>query len=161
MWLDVDRVGWSLAADSAGTQRADVVADLFQCCGERCELAWVEVLDEVFLDAPVVHVSRILQCLASLGCDQDLDHAPVLWGPLAADEAFGFHAVDHSGQAALAGQDAIGEFGHAQPVGCVFEVNERVIPDERELAFALQFAIEDVDQRPCRFEKDAPLRELL
>jgi hypothetical protein len=46
-----DPGGWPLAADSAGAQWADVVADLFQCCGECCELACVEVLKEVFLDA--------------------------------------------------------------------------------------------------------------
>ena len=47
------------------------------------------------------------------------------------------------------------------PSVAFFEVDERVIPDERELAFALQFGVEDVDQRPRRFEKDAPVRELL
>ena len=148
------------AADSSGAQRADVVADLLQRCCERGELAWVQVLHEVLLDAAMVHGPRVPERLASRWRDQDLDHAPILWWSLATDEAVGFHAVDHAGQAALAGQDAIGELGHAQPVGRVLEVDERVIPDQREVALALQLGIEDVDQRARRFDEDAPMREL-
>jgi hypothetical protein len=99
--LEVDPVGWSLAADSAGTQRPDMVADLFQCGRERGELGWGEVLDEVFLDAAVVHVSCVLERVASGRCDEHLDHPSVLWGPLAAYEAVGFHAVDHTDLALL------------------------------------------------------------
>lgn len=136
-------------------------ADLLQGACERGELALTQVLDVVFLDPAVVHGARVLQCLVALWRYEDLDHAPVLRGPLAADEAGGFHAVDHAGQAALAGQDAIGELGHAQSVGRVLEVDERVIPDERELPFALQLGVENVDERPCRFDEHAPVSQLL
>jgi hypothetical protein len=148
-----------LAADSSGAQRADVVADLLQRRRERRELARVQVLQEVLLDAAMVHGPRISERLVSCWRDQDLDHAPILWWSLTKDEAVGFHAVDHPGEAALTGQDAIGELGHAQPVGCVLEMNERVVPDQRDAAFGLQLGIEDVDQGERAFNENAPVRE--
>ena len=60
-WSRVDGLaGWCLAADAAGAQWADVVADLFHCSGERGELSSIEVLDEVFLNPAVVHGARVL-----------------------------------------------------------------------------------------------------
>jgi hypothetical protein len=49
-----------LAADAAGSEGPHVVTHLFECVGQRRELALVEVLNKVFLDAAAVHGSRRL-----------------------------------------------------------------------------------------------------
>ena len=58
-------------------------------------------------------------------------------GADAADEAGPFHPVDDAGEAALAVEDPRGDLVHAQPFGRVFEVDEDVVPADREAGVAL------------------------
>lgn len=63
-------------------------------------------------------------------------------GPDAADESGLFHSVDDAGEAALAGQDPLGELVHADAVGRFLEVDEHVVPADRDADVAFQFGVE-------------------
>jgi hypothetical protein len=138
-----------------------MVAHLRERMRERCEVALVEVLHEVLLDAAAVDDARGVQRFDPLGGDQDLDDAPVARRSLAPHEPGFLHPVDHAGQAALARQDAAGELGHPQPAFGVFELDEYVVPAQRHVAFGPQLGVEDVDQREGALKEDAPGDELL
>ena len=114
-----------------------MVADVFEYVCERGEFTPVQVLDEVFLDAAPVYGSGCAQSLESCGGDQDFDDAAVVGWALAPYEPCLLHAVDHPGQPALTEQDPPRELVHAQAVFCLFEVDERVVPTERDPALGV------------------------
>ena len=77
-------------------------------------------------------------------------------GADAADEAGLFHPVDDAGEAALAVEDPLGELVHAQTVGCLLEVDEDVVPAQREPCVALELGIEHVVECERALEVEAP-----
>jgi hypothetical protein len=131
-----------------------VIADLLERVRERCEVALVEVLHEVLVDAAVVHEARGVQRLDAVGGDEDQDDAPVGRRSLAPHEPGLLHAVDDTGQAALARQDPAGELVHRQPGFGVFEFDEHVVPAQRDAALGPQFGVEDVDQRERALQEE-------
>jgi hypothetical protein len=88
--------------------------------------------------------------------EDDEDRAAVVLGANAADEAGLCESVDDAGEAALAVEDPFGELVHAQAVGCLLEVDEGVIRAHRHAGVALEFGVEDVLERECALEVEAP-----
>ena len=103
-----------------------------------------------------VAATRPLHRLAALIGEDDEDRAAVVLGADAADEAGLFHSIDDAGEAALAVEDLLGELVHAQPVGCLLEVDEDVVPAHRQAGVALELAVEHVAERECALEVEAP-----
>ena len=94
--------------------------------------------------------------VAALVGEDDEDRAAVVLGADAADEAGLFHSVDDAGEAALAVEDPLGELVHAQAVGCLLEVDEDVVPAQRDPGVALELGVEHVDERERALEVEAP-----
>ena len=74
----------------------------------------------------------------------------------ASDEAGLFDPVDDAGEAALAVEDPLGELVHAQTVGSLLEVDEDVVPAQRDTGVALELGVEHVDERERALEVEAP-----
>jgi hypothetical protein len=129
--------------------------------GQRREALRVEVLHEVLLDAAAVHDTRGAQRLQAVRREVDEHHAAVVGRPLAADEPGLRHSVDDAREAALGHQDAARELVHPQAVLRALEMDERVVPAERDPALLLHLRVEDVDHRAGGLEECPPRRELL
>ena len=66
-------------------------------------------------------------------------------GRSAADESCLFHAVDDTGEAALAVEDPFGELGHRDALGRLLEVDEGVVPAQWDAHGLLEFGVEYVE----------------
>ncbi len=104
---------------------------------------------------PVVAAGPLHRVAALIGED-DEDRAAVALRADAADEAALLHPVDDAGEAALAVEDPLGELVHAQAVGCLLEVNQGVVPAQRDSGVALELGVEHVDECERALEVEAP-----
>jgi hypothetical protein len=86
----------------------------------------------------------------------DEDRAAVVLQADAPNEAGFLHPVDDTGEAALAVQDPLGELVHAQTVGCLLEVDERVVRAQWDPAVVLELGVEDVYECERALEVEAP-----
>ena len=136
-------------------------ADLLEGAGERLDVGVVEVAREVLLDPVPVVPAGALERLAPRVGENDAHRSAVVLGPHAADEIGGLHAIDDAREAALAVQDPLGELVHPQAVGCIFEMDERVVPPERDSGIPLELAVEDVGERENALEIEAPRPQAL
>ena len=98
----------------------------------------------------------LLHRRAALVGEDDEDRAAVVVGADAADEAGLLESVDDAGEAALAVEDPLGELVHAQAVGCLLEVDEDVVPAQRDAGVALELGVEHVDECERALEVEAP-----
>ena len=131
-------------------------AEFFECAGEGFDVGVGEVAGEVLFDrVPVVAAGSLHRVAAVVGED-DENRAAVVLGANAADEAGLFHSVDDTGEAALAAEDPLGELVHAQTVGRLLEVNEHVVPAQRNAGVAVELGVEHVDQCERALEVEAP-----
>src|SRR5204862_891955 len=105
-----------LAADASGAEWACVGVDLLEGAGEGPGVGVGKVLGEVAVDAVAVVAAGALHRLGALLGEHDEDRAAVVGGADAADEPGVLHAVDDTGEAALAVQDLVGELGHGDAV---------------------------------------------
>jgi hypothetical protein len=80
--------------------------------------------------------------------------------PFAAHETGRLHAVDHARQAALAEEDPVCDFGHAEPLGRILEMDQDVVPPERDPSLRLHLGVENVDERQGGLQEDTPLGTL-
>src|SRR5215216_6691986 len=135
---------------------AGVGAGFFECAGERFDVAVAEVLGEVLFDRVAVVAASLLHRRAALVGEDDEDRAAVVFGADSLDEAGLFESVDDAGEAALAVEDPLGELVHAQPVGRFLEVDEGVVPAQRDAGVALERGVEDVDERERALEVEPP-----
>jgi hypothetical protein len=72
------------------------------------------------------------------------------------DESGFLHSVDDAGEAALAVEDPLGELVHAQAFGGLLEVDEGVVPAQREPGVAFELGVEHVVERQRALEVEAP-----
>jgi len=146
----------ALAADAPGAEWASVGADLLERAGERFDVAVSEVAGEVLADRVPVVAARLLHRLAASVGEDDEDRPAVVLGADAADEASLSHPIDDAREAALAVEDPLGKLVHAQTVGCLLEVDEDVVPAQREPCVALELGIEHVVKCERTLEVEAP-----
>src|SRR5436190_10962809 len=145
-----------LAADAPWAEGTGVGAELFERPGQGLDVGVGEVAREVLFDpVPVVAASPLHRTAALVRQDNE-DRAAVVLGTDALDEASFFHSVNDAGEAALAVQDPLGELIHAQPVGSLLEVNEGVVPAQRDPRIALELRVEHVNERERALEVEAP-----
>jgi len=157
---------WRSVADPFGPPGSYVAVDLLQRVGDRCQVAVPEVLGEVLVDAEVVDFAGGLECFDPFGGDEDSYDASIVGRSLSAKQPSLLHPIHDAGEAALAREDPRGEFVHRQPArlvlfGGLFEVDEHVVPAQRQSLRGLQLVIDDVDQRHRGLEEDSPLHELI
>ena len=70
------------------------------------------------------------------------------------------HAVDQAGDAARRQEHAFGELAHAEvPVGCGREVQEDLVPAQRQVPLALELVVELLDQGGLGGEQGLPRAE--
>ncbi len=131
-------------------------ADLLEGPGERLDVGVVEVAREVLLDSvPVVLPGALEGDTPGFGED-DEDRPAVVPGPHASDEIGGLHAIDDAGEAALAVEDPLGKLVHPQSVGRIFEMDQGVVPPQRDARVALELGVEYVGERENAFEVEPP-----
>jgi hypothetical protein len=150
-----------LAAYAARAKRSRVSADLLECPGERLDVGVGQVTREVLLDRKAMVQARCLQRPTALVREDDQERPPIVLGPLAAHEARLFHAVDHARETTLAVQDSLRELVHAQSPRFVFQVDEEVVPTDRNPGVALHLGVEHVHKRERALEVEAPRSKTL
>ena len=130
-----------------------VGADLLERAGERLDVGVGEVAGEVLLDR--VPVWRgVFQHLAALVGKDDEDERRSFSG-WTRGRGRPFHPVDDAGEAALAVEDPLGDV-HAQAGGGLLELDQGVVPAQRDPGVALEFGVEHVVQRERALEVEAP-----
>ena len=149
------------AAEPAGAEGPHVVADLLHDLLQAGEVAPAEELGEVAADAVAVDGPRVFERREPLGRRPDEHDPPVVGRALAPHQAGLLHAVDHAREAAPARQDPRRDLVHRHAAARLLELDEDVVPAERELARCLELGVEDVRQRECALEEDAPRHQLL
>ena len=145
-----------LAADAARAKGSRVCADLLECPGERFDVGVGQVTREVLLDCMAMVPARCLQRPTALVGEDDKDRPPVVLGPLAAHEARVLHAVHNACETTLAVEDSLGELVHAKSARLVLQVDEEVIPTDRNPGVALHLGVEHVEKREGAFEVQPP-----
>ena len=110
----------------------------------------------MLLDRHSVVATRVFHGLAARVGEDDEDRAAIVVGSDTANEAGLLHAVDHAGEAALAVKDPFGQLVHAEAFGCLFEVDEDVVPAQRHASVAFELGIEHVDECECALEVEPP-----
>ena len=90
--------------------------DLLERAREGLHVCPGKVLGEVAFDSVAVVGAGALECRPAFGGEDDEDRAAVMVGADATDEAYFFHPVDDSGEAALAVEDPVGELVHRNAV---------------------------------------------
>jgi len=138
-----------------------VDTEFLERASERLDVGVGEVAREVLFDCVPVVPASLLHRDAPLVGEDDEDRAPVVVGADALDEAGLFQTVDDAGEAALTVEDAFGKFVHAQTTGCFLEVDEGVVPAQRDAGVALELGVEDVGERERALEVEAPGAEPL
>ena len=131
-------------------------ADFLEGPRQGFDLVVGEVLGEVSFDSVSVVAAGAVHCVGALVCEDDEDCAPVVLGADAADESGLFHLVDEAREAALAVQDVSRELAHRNTVGRFLEVDEDVVPAQREAGLVLEFGVEHALQRQGALEEQAP-----
>ena len=131
-------------------------AEFLEGADERLDVGVGEVAGEVLFDPVSVVAAGLLHRGAALAGEDDEDRAAVVFGPDAADETSFFHPVDDASEAALAVEDPLGQLVHSQPVRCLLEVNEDVVPAQRDAGVAPELVVEYVDERERTLEVEAP-----
>src|SRR6266581_3519415 len=145
-----------LAADAAGAKWAGVGADLFEGTGEGFDLVFGEVLREVSFDSVSVVAAGIFHRVAAFFGENDEDRAPVVLRANTTDEARLFHPVDDTGEAALAVEDSLGERVHRDAFWRFLELDEDVVPAQRDAGLAFELAVEHVEERERALEVEPP-----
>src|SRR6059058_2701373 len=102
---------------------------------------------KVFLDRMAMVPASCLHRLVALVREDDEERPTIVLGPLAAHEARVLHAVDNACETTLAVQDSLGELVHTQSPRFVFQVDEEVVPTNRDPGVALHLDVEHVDKR--------------
>ena len=115
-----------------------------------------QVTRKVLLDRMAMVTASRLHRLAPLVCEDDEKRPAIVLGPLTAHEARLFHAVDDPSEAALAVEDPLGELVHAQSARLVLQVDEEVVPTDRNPGVALHLGVEHVEKREGAFEVQPP-----
>src|SRR5438093_3944838 len=136
----------SLAADASWAEGAGVGAEFLEGADERLDVGVGEVAGEVLFDPVPVAAAGLLHRGAALAGEDDEDRAAVVLGAHTLDEAGLFHSVDDAGEAALAVEDSFGELVHAQATGGLLELDEGVVPAQRDPGVALELGVEHLDQ---------------
>jgi hypothetical protein len=88
---------------------------------------------------------------ASLG-ENDEYRAPVALRANATDEARLFHPVDDTGETALAVEDSLSERVHRDTFGRFLELDEDVVPAQRDTGLLFELAVEHVQERERALE---------
>jgi hypothetical protein len=142
-----------LAADAAGAERAGVCADLLECAGEGFDVVVGEVLGEVSFDSVSVVAAGAVHRFGAVVGEHDQDRASVVFGAHAADEPGLLHPVDEAREAAFAVHDPRGELAHRDAVGRFLEVDQDVVPAQRQAGLVLEFGVEHAVQRQPALEE--------
>ena len=103
----------------------------------------------------VVPARSFLRLVALLR-EHDEDRAAVVLGADAANEIGFLHAVDDAREAALAVEDPVGERLHRDALGGLLELDEDVVPPQRDPYLLLELGVEHVDKRERAFEEEPP-----
>ena len=131
-------------------------ADLLERPGERLHIGVVEVPREVLLDTVPVMPSGALERGAPGFGEDDADRPAVVRRSHPPDEIGGLHAIDDAGEPALAVEDPLGKLVHPQSVGRIFEMDEGVVPPQRDARVPLELRVEYVGEREDAFEVEPP-----
>src|SRR5437764_9712207 len=111
---------------------------------------------EVLLDAAQVCRRRLAQRGQAVVGEHRFRPASVVRTLLARHEAGCLHAVDEPGETAAADEHRLGELAHPPASARRVELDEHVVPGQRQPVRRLQLVLEHVDQRGVRDEEPPP-----
>lgn len=115
---------------------------------------------KMLLDAAVVDRPRFIEALGALLREDDEGAAAVVRAGLALDQAGGGDAIDEARQAGTAEEHGAREVVHAQAAAGMPELDENVVPDQRQPEIAAEFVFKDFGQARMRTEEGTPRLEV-
>jgi hypothetical protein len=110
----------------------------------------------VSFDPVPVKAAGAFHRLAALVGEDDQDRAAVVLRANASDKPCFLHPVDDPREAALAVEDSLRQRVHRDAFRRLVELDEDVVPAQRDAGVALELGVEHVEERERALEEEPP-----